>query len=312
MVTSSDAFTGENFRRGGYLTTPTATSAPRNSSSSRASSGTAGRPTLWWPIATAASTSTPAASGTSITTAHSSTSAVSRPSRPSPQGTRCCCRPAIPRTAVRSAPSTPTRCSRCTPRWRPVSSTTPTSRVRAASEGRDPDQLKVFPAATFVLGDTTQEAADKARHIRCNRSAGRPRSDARADLAARSVGVRPGRPAADVEPADDPTITKGRVRHGDAKAVAAAWRERAEAENLSIRELVIAVTSRQHSSARRPRSPTRSTCTCRQTPATASSWCRLTPHGLDDFVDGVVPLLQERGSFRTEYAGHTLRDHLGL
>jgi hypothetical protein len=26
----------------------------------------------------------------------------------------------------------------------------------------------------------------------------------------------------------------------------------------------------------------------------------------------VVPLLQERGSFRTEYTGHTLRDHLGL
>ncbi|MDT5234659.1 MAG: hypothetical protein QOF47_646, partial [Mycobacterium sp.] len=30
------------------------------------------------------------------------------------------------------------------------------------------------------------------------------------------------------------------------------------------------------------------------------------------FVDRVVPLLQERGSFRTEYTGHTLRDHLGL
>jgi hypothetical protein len=38
----------------------------------------------------------------------------------------------------------------------------------------------------------------------------------------------------------------------------------------------------------------------------------LTPHGLDDFVDRVVPLLQERGSFRIEYTGHTLRDHLGL
>jgi FMN-dependent oxidoreductase (nitrilotriacetate monooxygenase family) len=38
----------------------------------------------------------------------------------------------------------------------------------------------------------------------------------------------------------------------------------------------------------------------------------LTPRGLDKFVDRVVPLLQERGSFRTEYAGHTLRDHLGL
>ncbi len=38
----------------------------------------------------------------------------------------------------------------------------------------------------------------------------------------------------------------------------------------------------------------------------------LTPHGLDEFVDRVVPLLQERGSFRTDYSGFTLRGHLGL
>ena len=38
----------------------------------------------------------------------------------------------------------------------------------------------------------------------------------------------------------------------------------------------------------------------------------ITPGGLDPFVDRVVPLLQERGVFRTEYAGTTLRDHLGL
>lgn len=38
----------------------------------------------------------------------------------------------------------------------------------------------------------------------------------------------------------------------------------------------------------------------------------LTPGGLDDFVDRVVPLLQERGAFRTEYTGSTLREHLGL
>jgi hypothetical protein len=29
-------------------------------------------------------------------------------------------------------------------------------------------------------------------------------------------------------------------------------------------------------------------------------------------VDKVVPLLQERGVFRTDYTGSTLRDHLGL
>ncbi len=36
------------------------------------------------------------------------------------------------------------------------------------------------------------------------------------------------------------------------------------------------------------------------------------PGGLDDFVDGVIPLLRERGLFRTEYEGATLRDNLGL
>ena len=32
----------------------------------------------------------------------------------------------------------------------------------------------------------------------------------------------------------------------------------------------------------------------------------------DDFVERVVPILQERGLFRTDYAGTTLREHLGL
>ena len=34
--------------------------------------------------------------------------------------------------------------------------------------------------------------------------------------------------------------------------------------------------------------------------------------GFEDFVDLVVPILQERGLFRTDYGGTTLRDHLGL
>jgi alkanesulfonate monooxygenase len=36
------------------------------------------------------------------------------------------------------------------------------------------------------------------------------------------------------------------------------------------------------------------------------------PEGLDDFVDKVVPELQRRGLFRTEYQGKTLRENLGL
>jgi FMN-dependent oxidoreductase (nitrilotriacetate monooxygenase family) len=36
------------------------------------------------------------------------------------------------------------------------------------------------------------------------------------------------------------------------------------------------------------------------------------PGGFDVFVDEVLPILRERGLFRTEYAGRTLREHYGL
>ena len=36
------------------------------------------------------------------------------------------------------------------------------------------------------------------------------------------------------------------------------------------------------------------------------------PGGLEDFVDLVVPELQRRKLFRTEYEGRTLRENLGL
>lgn len=38
----------------------------------------------------------------------------------------------------------------------------------------------------------------------------------------------------------------------------------------------------------------------------------LYPNDLNDFVEQVVPILQERGLFRLEYEGETLREHLGL
>jgi alkanesulfonate monooxygenase SsuD/methylene tetrahydromethanopterin reductase-like flavin-dependent oxidoreductase (luciferase family) len=36
------------------------------------------------------------------------------------------------------------------------------------------------------------------------------------------------------------------------------------------------------------------------------------PDTFEDFVGGVVPILQERGLFRQDYAGGTLRHHLGF
>lgn len=36
------------------------------------------------------------------------------------------------------------------------------------------------------------------------------------------------------------------------------------------------------------------------------------PNSLEDFIDNVIPILQQRGLFRTEYQGKTLRSHFGL
>jgi len=38
----------------------------------------------------------------------------------------------------------------------------------------------------------------------------------------------------------------------------------------------------------------------------------LLPRDLEAFVEKVVPILQERGIYRKDYIGNTLRDHLGL
>ncbi len=185
---------------------------------------------------------------------------------------------------------------------------------RAKFFGRDTGQLKVFPAATFVIGDTDAEAEDRARHIRYQQVSGATAIAMLEQVWGRELSDHdPEGPLPDSDPVVDSTITQGRVRYGDPVAVARAWRERAEAENLSIRELIIAVTSRHQFVGTAAHIATEID---QYVQADACDGFilvpHLTPHGLDEFVDRVAPLLQERGAFRTGYAGETLREHLGL
>jgi alkanesulfonate monooxygenase SsuD/methylene tetrahydromethanopterin reductase-like flavin-dependent oxidoreductase (luciferase family) len=96
-------------------------------------------------------------------------------------------------------------------------------------------------------------------------------------------------------------------------ALASEWRDRAAAGNLSAREVVIEVTGRQ-SFIGAP--GTVAAAINERVQADAADGYILVPHitpdGLAPFVDHVVPLLQERGVFRADYTGTTLRDHLGL
>ena len=175
-----------------------------------------------------------------------------------------------------------------------------------------------MPAATFVLGDTDADADELARQVRRQQVSGQTAIKFLEQLWNRDLsGYDPDGPLPDIDP--DPgenTIARGRASvrmYRDPLAIAAQWRAKAEAEKLSIRELIIEVTGRQTFTGS-PATVAEAINTLVQ--ADASDGFILVPHitpgGLDEFAATVVPLLQERGVFRSEYEGTTLREHLGL
>lgn len=190
---------------------------------------------------------------------------------------------------------------------------------RLARYGRAPDELLILPGATFVLGDTDAEAHELAADVRRQQVSGPHAIMFLEQLWNRDLSeYDPDGPLPDVDPdPHSPVRAEGsaqaRSLHREAVATAQQWRERAEAEGLSIRELVIEMTARQ-SFVGAPSTVAEQLTAHVQ--AKASDGFILVPHltpgGLDRFADEVVPLLQERGVFRADYAGTTLREHLGL
>ncbi|WP_338931085.1 NtaA/DmoA family FMN-dependent monooxygenase [Streptomyces netropsis] len=185
---------------------------------------------------------------------------------------------------------------------------------RLAAHGRRPEDLKIMPGVTFVLGDTAAEAQEKAAEIRAAQVSPQTALLALEQVWGRDLsGYDPDGPLPEIDPDPGGEVAQGRVRIADPLAVAAKWRALSRAKGLSIRQTVIETTGRQ-SFVGTP-SEVADGLT-RFVEADAADGFILVPHltpgGLDDFVDRVVPLLQERGAFRTEYTGSTLREHLGL
>ena len=188
---------------------------------------------------------------------------------------------------------------------------------RLAAYGRSPGELSIFPAATVVLGDTTIEAVERNNHLR------RQQISPPGAIAAleRVWGCDlsewdPDGPLPDFDPDVEGvnSISKGRVQLGqDPVAVARQWRELSETNRWSVRDTVVAMTTRT-SFVGTPTEVALQIETNIQSDA-ADGYIlvpNLTPHGLNEFVDLVIPIMQERGSYRDEYEGSTLREHLGL
>jgi FMN-dependent oxidoreductase (nitrilotriacetate monooxygenase family) len=169
--------------------------------------------------------------------------------------------------------------------------------------GRDPDHLKILPAAFVVVGDTIEEAQARRAHLD--------------NLVHYDSGIHSlsGMLNFDVSGYDPDGPLPDIPETNASKSARERLLDTARRENLTIRQLAAKAGSY-------------SGLAFVGTPASIADemeqWLHergsdgfnvmfpYLPEGLDDFVDRVVPELQRRGLFRTEYEGTTLREHLGL
>ena len=189
---------------------------------------------------------------------------------------------------------------------------------RLAKFGRRHEELLVLPAATFILGDTDAQAQEYAADVRRQQVSGQTAIKFAEQLWNRDLSAYdPDGPLPKVDPlVGENTIAKGRASvrmNADPIAVANQWRALAAEKGLSLRDVVVEKTARQNFIG----TPETVAATIDDyVQADASDGFILVPHitpdGLAEFADKVVPLLQERGVFRTDYTGSTLRNHLGL
>lgn len=112
--------------------------------------------------------------------------------------------------------------------------------------GREPYELKIMPAATFALGDSDAEAAENAAEIRRQQVSPQTAIATLEQIWGRDMSAFDAEgPLPDVEPAGSEGVSQGRVLVADRVAVANRWRAVAEDKHLTIRELVIEMTGRQ-------------------------------------------------------------------
>lgn len=171
---------------------------------------------------------------------------------------------------------------------------------RMAKYGRDPDDLKITPGLSVVVAETDTEAQDKF--------------DALQNLVDFSHGVNINGVDVTGYPLDGPLpdLPEGPNGKGRFRQMV----ELARRENLTIRQLVLRFSvSRGHVQVVGSVNTVADVIEQWFVERGADGFNVVPPlllNGFEDFVRLVVPELQRRGIFRTEYAGATFRENLGL
>lgn len=174
---------------------------------------------------------------------------------------------------------------------------------RMQAIGRNPDHLKLLPAAFVVIGDTIEEARAKRAKLD---------SLVHYDSGIASLSIALGHDASAFDPDGPlPDIPDTNASKSGQAQVLKVARE----EGLTVRQLA----QRYGGYAGLAFVGTPQTIVDEMAGWLATEGSDgfnvvfpYLPQGLDDVVDRLVPELQRRGLFRTDYSGSTLRDHLGL
>jgi len=190
-------------------------------------------------------------------------------------------------------------------------------RRRVKTAGRSADDVLILPGGTITLGATQSEADEKARN--------QQQLTWTDQHVVQFVEKSYGGPLPDLDPDgplphEDPTIDKIGVEGGTVghyrtpKHIVDGWRELSTQHGLSsVRELVLHLSA-EHSHVGTPSAIAEKLSLAVRSGAYDGINLHLAhvPNGLDDVVNHLVPALQERGAYPTKYTGTTLRDHLGI
>ncbi|WP_312807467.1 LLM class flavin-dependent oxidoreductase [Agrobacterium cavarae] len=187
---------------------------------------------------------------------------------------------------------------------------------RLARYGRNKDALKILPGANFVLGHTAEEAREAEKAIRLQQVSPKNAIVFLEQVWNRDLSAYdPDGPLPEIDPDVSVTqLAQGRAnRYDNRRETAKAWRDIAERDKLSIRELIIKVTARQQFVGTPEQVASDINTYVQANAADGFVFApHLTPGGFDEFVKSVVPILQEWGVFRGEYEGGVLLANLGL
>jgi len=189
-------------------------------------------------------------------------------------------------------------------------------RARLLAAGRPADDIRILPGTQIVLAEKASEVEEKRRWVLEGQYTGQTALSLVGLVWGRDLSDRdPDGPLPEFDPVPAPiSATRGAARDGkDPIAIAKEWRALAEAKNLSLRQVAIE-TSERSGFVGTPEHVADELA--RWVRAGATDGFNISPYivpgGLDEIVDWLVPALQERGVYRTEYASTTLRGHLGL